>query len=179
MPILTGGNVIEGGEPIEISGSGAPAAGTAEVQTITFGGTPTGGTFTLSLDGFATAPIAWSAVNATLVANIDAALEALPQIGAGGAVTAVGTAVAGIGTITVTLATKRVISTLVVVTNALTGAGASVAVAKTTPGVNPTGSGVGGAVPPGGKYTDVATGIAYVNTGTALAPTWTVVGTQT
>ena len=76
--------------------------GTNEVQTLTFGGTPTGGTFTLTFDGYTTAPISWSSTNATLVANIDAALEALPNIGAGGVTVAVGTMTNGIGTITVT-----------------------------------------------------------------------------
>lgn len=178
MPILTGGNVIDGGEPVEISGAGAPVAGTAEVNTLTIGGTPTGGTFRLAHEGFTTGPIAWSATNATLIANIDAALEALPSIGTGGVVTAVGSMTAGIGTATITFATKRAHGTISVAGNSLTGTSPTLAVAKTTPGVDPTGTGAGGSVPPGGTYTDVTAGKVYINTGTAAAPTWTVVGAQ-
>src|SRR6516225_4641887 len=53
-----------------------------EVQTITLGGTPTGGSFTLvfpsargSFDH--AGPIGWSATGATMAANIQAALDAL------------------------------------------------------------------------------------------------------
>jgi hypothetical protein len=45
-----------------------------EVQRITITGTPTGGTFTLTFQGNTTAPIAYNASAATVVA----ALEALP-----------------------------------------------------------------------------------------------------
>jgi hypothetical protein len=84
------------------SSAGAPSAGTNEVQTITIGGTPDGGTFKLAFGGFRTAAIPWSATNNTLRDNVDAALEALPSIGTGGVATAVGTMTAGIGTLTVT-----------------------------------------------------------------------------
>src|SRR3954463_10288848 len=106
--------VIEGSYGI-LQNTGAPVAGTDEVQTITIGGTPTAGTFTLTYDGFTTAAITWSNVNATLIAAIDAALEALPNIGSGGVVTAVGTMTAGIGTTTVTFSganmAKRAVNT--------------------------------------------------------------------
>src|SRR6185436_15715861 len=101
MPIITGGKLIEGLKRGYMS-SGAPTAGVNEVQTITIGGTPSGGTFVLSFDGFQTTAITWVAVNATLLASIDAALEALPNIGTGGVTTAAGTLTAGIGTLTVT-----------------------------------------------------------------------------
>ena len=52
------------------------------VQTITFGGTITGGAFTLTFNAQTTAPIAWSANSATLAANIVAELTDLPNIGA-------------------------------------------------------------------------------------------------
>lgn len=84
--------------------AGVPGAGTSEVQTLTIGGTPTGGTFRLAFGGRRTAAITWSATNATLIANIDAALEALPTIGTGGITTAEGSLTAGIGTITLTFA---------------------------------------------------------------------------
>lgn len=158
--------------------AGAPVAGTDEVQTITFGGTPTGGTFQLTFMGQTTAAIAWSATNATLVANIDAALEALGGIGASGVTTAVGTMTAGIGTITVTFVGalgKKAWSVMTVASNVLTGTAPTIAVARTTPGVDATfrGAAIGAMV------VDSTTGKWYSNTGTAQAPTWTVVGTQT
>lgn len=53
-----------------------------EVQTITITGSPTGGTFTISLGGFTTAAIAWNAT----AAAVQSALEALTSIGAGNVV---------------------------------------------------------------------------------------------
>lgn len=176
MAIISGGKIIEGVSR-GYSVTGAPTNGTSEVQTITIGGTPTGGTFTLAYEGFTTAAITWSATNATLVANIDAALEALPSIGTGGVTTAVGTAVAGIGTITVTFAgnlANKAVPTITVVNNSMTGTTPTIAVAETTPGVAPSGY---GAAPGALMVRD--NGTVYVNTGTQAAPTWTVVGTQT
>jgi hypothetical protein len=42
------------------------------VWTLTITGSPTGGTFTLLLNGFATAPIAWNATNSTIAAALNA-----------------------------------------------------------------------------------------------------------
>lgn len=156
--------------------AGAPGAGTDEVQTITFGGTPTGGTFTLTFQGLTTAAITWSATNATLVANIDAALEALANIGTAGVTTAVGTMTAGIGTITVTftgVVGKLAVPTMTA-TSSLTGTSPTIAVAETTPGVTATGRGY----PKGKLLADTTNGILYQNTGTATAPTWGKVGVQ-
>jgi len=158
--------------------AGAPTAGTDEVQTLTIGGTPTGGTFTLVYDGQTTAPITWSNVNATLIAAIDAALEALVNIGTGGVTTAVGTMTAGIGTATITFTganAKKNVALITVGTNSLTGTAPTLAVATTTPGVNASGRGA----PVGAQLTDTTGGIAYINTGTGSVPTWTKVGTQT
>lgn len=177
MPVLTGGNVIEGGMEGYTS-AGAPAAGTDAIQTLTIGGTPTGGTFKIALEGFATAAITWSATNATLVGNIDTALEALQSVGTGGVTTAVGTMTAGIGTITLTFAGNRGLQPVSVATiadNSLTGTAPTLAIATTTPGVRA--SGAGAAI--GATLTDVTNGKLYINTGTAAAPTWTVVGAQT
>jgi hypothetical protein len=158
--------VIEGAQSRSggLQNAGAPAAGTDEVQTLTIGGTPTGGTFRLSYDGRKTTDIPWANVNATLIASIDAALEALPNLGAGAVVTAVGSMTAGIGT-----------ATILVERNDLTGTAPTVAVAETTPGVDQTGRGAA----KGTLLADVTNGILYINTGTADAPTWTKVGTQT
>src|SRR5690349_13030962 len=107
--------IIEGSVGRMQTYAGTPSAGTDEVQTITVGGTPTGGTFTLTFQNRTTAAITWSATNNTLRDNVDAALEALPNIGTGGVTTAVGTMTAGIGTLTVTFAgnlTKKLLSVM-------------------------------------------------------------------
>ena len=169
--------IIEGGlGPYSVAG--APAQGTNEVQTLTIGGTPTGGTFKLAFDGYTTGAITWSATNATLLANIQAALDALPNVGTNGFVAAAGSLTAGIGTITLTaggdLANKAV-PTITVANNSLTGTSPTLAVAETTPGVDATMRGAG----KGALLSDTTNGILYINTGTALDPTWTKVGTQT
>ena len=158
--------------------AGAPVAGTDEVQTITFGGTPTGGTFKLAFKSKTTAAISWSATNATLVSNIDTALGALSTIGgASNVTTAVGTMTAGIGTITVTFVgalAKKAVPLITVADNSLTGTDPTVAVTETTPGVSATARGA--AI--GSRLIDTTNGKAYINTGTATVPTWTVVGSQ-
>lgn len=168
--------IIEGAYGAPLQSAGAPSAGTNEVQTLTIGGTPTGGTFTLTFEGFTTAAITWSNVNATLIAAIDAALEALANIGTGGVTTAVGTMTAGIDTATITFAGNlaRKAVGLITASSALTGTSPTVAVAETTPGVDATGRGAS----IGQQLVDTTNGKLYINTGTALAPTWTVVGSQ-
>lgn len=212
--------------------------GSAEVQTITFGGTPTGGTFRLRFRGQETAAISWSATNNTLRDNVDTALEALGGIGASGVAVAVGTMTAGIGTLTATFAEFADQLPLEVTDNRLTGTAPTVSVARTTTGVRfgPVGklgivatagtltNGVGtitltfsgaqvakraqplitvedNSLTGAGTLTIVETtpgvdadgrgalvgalavnttnGKLYVNTGTAVAPTWTLVGGQT
>lgn len=168
---------IEGGIGL-FEFAGTPGAGTSEVQTLTIGGTPTGGTFKLAFDGQTTDPITWSSTNNTLRDNVDAALEALTNIGTGGVTTAVGTMTAGIGTLTITFAgdlTKKAVNTITVADNSLTGTSPTLAVAETTPGVDADFRGA----KKGALVTDTTNGILYINTGTALAPTWTKVGTQT
>lgn len=79
--LLKAWGVIEGtlGPLTQATGS-APVEGTDEVQTLTIGGTPTGGTFKLAFRGAVTAAITWSATNATLVANILAALTGVASV---------------------------------------------------------------------------------------------------
>ena len=157
---------------------GVPSAGTSEVQTLTFGGTPTGGTFRLNFEGFVTGNISWSATNATLVSNIDTALEALGNVGTSGVTTAVGTMTAGIGTITLTFAGNRVaqpVGLITVDTNALTGTSPTLSNARTTAGVE----GQFRGCPKGALAIDRTNGKLYINTGTPPAMVWTVVGTQT
>lgn len=173
----------QAGDPLPTFGGGilatatTPVNGTNEVDTITIGGTPTGGTFTLTFQNRTTAAITWSATNATLVANIDAALEALPTIGTGGVTTAVGTMTAGIGTITVTFTgnnVKRDVSALTG-TSSLTGTSPTLAVATTTPGVTADGR----RSPTGQLLINKANGFLYQNTSTtSLQPTWTKVSSE-
>lgn len=169
MPAIDISNPIQGAMG-PYQSAGAPGAGTDEVQTLTIDAT--GGTFQLAFGGFTTAPITWSAVNATLIAAIDAALEALPNIGTGGVVTAVGTMTAGVGTATITFSganlAKRAQPTITVANNSLTGT-ATLSIAETTPGV--TAASLGAAK--GALNVDTTNGALYQNTGTAAAPTWT------
>lgn len=155
--------------------AGAPVNGTDEVQTLTIDAT--GGTFKLKFDGHTTAAISWSSTNNTLRDNVDAALEALPNIGTGGVTVAVGTMTAGVGTLTITFGgnlAKMAVPTITVANNSLTGT-ATLSIAETTPGVDASARGA----PKGATLVDTTNGIIYINTGTALAPTWTKVGTQT
>jgi hypothetical protein len=160
-----------------VSTATAPVNGTNEIQTITIGGTPTAGSFTLTYNGNTTGAITWSATNATLVANIDAALEALGRIGTGGVVTAVGSATAGIGTFTVTFSGTNVAKTnvaLMTATSSLTGTSPTLAVATTTAGVNADGK----ILPKGTLDVALDTGLLYQNTGTPPNPVWVKVADE-
>lgn len=89
-------------------------AGSAEVQTMTITGTPTGGTYKLAFRGAETTALLYNA-NA---AAITAALEALPSIGAGNVV------VTGTGPYTITFAVSLADSNVpmvVLANNSLTG----------------------------------------------------------
>jgi hypothetical protein len=170
--------IIEGAIGAPLQYAGAPVAGTNEVQTLTIGGTPTGGTFRLTFDGYTTSAITWSAVNATLLAAINAALDALANVGASGIVATAGTLTAGIGTILLTFSggnlAKRAVS-LMTASSSLTGTAPTLAIAETTPGVDATALGA----TKGSLLVDTTNGILYINTGTGVSPTWTKVGTQT
>lgn len=155
--------------------NGAPSNGVDEVQTLTFGGTPTGGTFKLSFGGEETAAITWSATNNTLVSNIDAALEALANIGASEVTTAVGTMTNGIGTITVAFAGalgKLNVPTLVVSDNSLTGTLPTLAATVTTAGVTATAR----SAAVGETVMNTVDGQVYINNGAAGAPRWVPIG---
>jgi hypothetical protein len=95
--------------------AGAPVAGTNEVQTLTIGGTPTGGSFKLAYEGRRTASIPWNATNATLLASLQAQLDAIT--GANWIVATAGTLTAGIGTILLTFSggdvAHRAVNTIV------------------------------------------------------------------
>jgi hypothetical protein len=149
-----------------------------EIQTITFGGTPTTGTFKLGYGGQTTAAITWNATNNTLRDRIDAALEALSNIAPGEVTCAVGTMTDGIGTITVTFSGALAETDLELMTvedNSLDDAtDPTLAITETTPGVDATmrGASIGAVI------RNVSDGKLYINAGTAQEPTWTVVGLQ-
>ena len=90
----TAGMTVGGLGSLSLTGLNSGLSGANAVQTITFNGTPTGGTFSLSFNGATTAPITYTTVVATLDANIQAALAALPTIGSTANVTVGGTATA-------------------------------------------------------------------------------------
>lgn len=170
MAAIAVGKAIQGvsGGPLRYSGQ--PSPGATAVYILTFGGTPTAGTFTITFDGYTTGAISWSATNNTLVSNIDTAFEALPSVGTDNATTAVLNMTAGIGTITITLA-GNLLSKAVsapTVTSSLTGSSPTLTVTESIAGVDATfrGCSVGASV------VDTATGNTYVNASTTLTPTW-------
>lgn len=172
MAIISGGRVIEGSVGPLLS-AGVPGAGTNAVQTATLGGTGGTSTFKLVFEGVRTAAIAWSATNGTLLANINAALDA--AFGAAQIVASDSTLASGLGNLLLTFSgsnnSKRVQSlmTASIVTGALT-----VAIATTTPGVDAFGRGCS----IGCEAIDITNGKQYTNSGTPNAPTWTVTGAQ-
>lgn len=152
--------------------AGAPVNGTNEVQTLTIQSSTSGGTFTLTVaSGRTTAPITWSATDATLVARVDAALEALSVIGSGGVTTAAGTLSSGIGTITITFIGKNAAQdfpALSVSNNLITG-GAIPTITTSTAGV----AGTFVQAKAGDLLEDITNGELYQNISTtALAPNW-------
>lgn len=151
---------------------GVPANGTDELNTVTIGGTPTAGSFTITIaGGRTTRAIAWSATNATLLANVDAALEDLAVIGIGGVTTADSTLSSGIGAFTITLAGKNARQDFAAmsVTSSLTGTSPTLAIANTTPGVAATFAKAN----PGQLVQDSTNGELYQNLSTtAGSPNW-------
>lgn len=100
---------------------------TAQVQTLTIGGSPTGGTYTIVGNGTATGNLAYNANAAT----IQAAIRGLGGVYAG-------VVVAGSGPFTITFPTTLGDVTVLTTTAALTGGSTPTAtIADTTPGVGP------------------------------------------
>lgn len=149
----------------------APVNGTDEKQRLTIGGTPTGGTFTLALNGRVSGPITWVSTDATLVANIQAALDAL--LGEDYTLVAEDSLTSGVGTVDITfqnLYGKLAVNALVVASS-LTGTAPTAVMSTVTAGVTAT-------------YRNAARGQILVNTESltidfyindsseALAPSW-------
>lgn len=171
---VTSSGVVEGAYGGRRTNAGAPSNGTSEVQTITIGGTPTAGSLQVGLDGGTlSAAINWTATDATLISDIQTALDGL--LGAGNTLVAAGTLSSGIGTITVTyqgdLAALNVPQLQVV--SALTGSSPTLAISTTTAGVTATHRGA----PAGTECQDMTNGDVYINQGTAVAPDWAKVTT--
>jgi hypothetical protein len=117
LSFMIGGDVI-----------GTGGSGTAEVQTVTLTGTPTGGTFTLTYDGQVTGPIDFDA----LAVDVQTALEALSNLEPGD-VTVVGT---GPWTVTFAASLGNVPQMIGNGSGLTGGVGPAVTVATTTPGNN-------------------------------------------
>lgn len=153
----------------------APSAGITCVQTGTLGATITGGTFNLNYAGMVTAPITWVGTNATLVTNIQNALNALPTIGTGQSTVAAGTMVNGAGgTFTVTFGgnlSKQVLPVMSVQANNMTGAAHTLTFAITTAGVEADGR----ILPKGALIMAADTGKWYTNSGTPPNPVWSII----
>lgn len=107
------------------------ATGVQEVQSVSMGGTVTGGSFTLTLDGQTTAAIAWDAT----AAAVQAALEALSNVGTG-KVTCTGGPLPGTA-VTCTFAASLGDLPQMTATSSLTGTGPTVSVSTTTNGQKP------------------------------------------
>lgn len=155
---------------------GAPVNGTDAVFTVSIGATVTGGNLGyFTFDGYQSSVIAWSNSNTTLVAATQAALDAMPPIGTGGAVVSAGTMTLGVnGTMLVTFSGARLAKTAVPVLTlagvALTG-GSTAASSYSTSGVTASfrNAGLGSLL-----CDNSANGKLYKNTGSAIgAPTWT------
>lgn len=177
MGTIIGNSVIAGGIAMPLPMSGQPSSGATGFYILTFGGTPTGGTFTITFDGYTTDAITWSSTNSTLVSNIDAALEALPSVGTSGVTTAALNMSSGIGTISLTLAGNLLSKayTAPTVSSSLTGTSPTLAVTEAIAGVNASFRGCAA----GAVVVDTATGNRYVNISTSLTPTWVDCGNLT
>lgn len=113
-------------------------AGVSEVDTLTIGGTPTGGTFTITYGGLTTAAITWSATNATLLSNINTAVRALANVGGTNITATAASLTAGIGTIALTFSGTLATTTIPVLAMAtgtsLTGTSPTTVITQTTVG---------------------------------------------
>lgn len=165
------GFIDEQGTGTPYTNAGAPVNGTNEVQRMTIGGTPTGGTFKLAFDGLTTAAITWSATNNTLLTNIKNALEALGNIDT--VTVAEATITSGIGTLDITFSgvnvAKKAQNLITVPYNDLTGTAPTVAVAEQTAGVTATQRGAAA----GALLIDTTNGALYQNVSTTPeSPDW-------
>jgi hypothetical protein len=128
-----------GGQSFDYYASDPPAvlagAGTNEVQKVAIGGTPTGGTFTLTFSGQTTSAIAYNATAAT----VQTALQALSSIGSGNATVTGGPGPGTAWTVTFVGALAQTDVAQMTATSSLTGGTSpSVTVTTLTSGINAT-----------------------------------------
>lgn len=152
--------------------AGAPVNGTNEIDTITIQTGTSALVFTLTVTGGrTTAPITWSATDATLIARIDAAVEALSAVGVGGVTTAAGTGSSGLGTYTLTFTGKNAAQNFpaLTLTEVSRTGGTAATISTTTAGV----AGTFTAAKSGDLLEDTTNGELYQNiSATAGAPNW-------
>ncbi len=153
---------------------GTPADGVTEVQLLTPTPTISGGYFTLTFDSVTTAHITWDAT----IAEIQAALEALSNIGTGNIVCTgddpdpdLATQLSDGGVITMTFAgTMAGLPQVEMIADAtnLTGMGHALAVTTDTGGVrgNYRGAGIGAIL------ADELNAYLFINVGTGNVPQW-------
>ena len=148
-----------------LSYAGAPTNGTDEVQNIAITGTPTGGSFTLDLDGEVTAAIAYNA-SALTVQN---ALQALSNIAAGD-VECDGGALPGtsVNVRFHRLLGSRNVTALVAVSSLTGGIAPAITITTSTAGVRGTHRGAQA----GAYLQDTTNGIIYSNSGDQYRPVW-------
>jgi len=158
--------IIEGALGEVLQGAGAPVNGTDEVQTLTLSDVPASGSFRVCFEGYRTGLLAFNVA----AADMEAALVALPSIGAAGCTVGllgqVYTVTFGGGNMQ-----KLALPLLTIEDNTVKNAGAvavTITAAESVAGVTATGRGNG----KGKIYLDTTTGYVYTNTGTALAPVW-------
>jgi hypothetical protein len=165
--------IIEGTTSDPLLHSGAPSNGVDEVQLITYTATigtnvPDSGTFTISFDGYTTTAIAYDATDAV----VQAALRALPSIGALGVSVTVAAGPPRVYTVTFDGGNmlKRAWPLMTTTSSMLqVAAPVTAVVTENVAGVSATG--LGSAV--GKVLLRTDNGAQYYNTGTALAPVWT------
>lgn len=113
----------------------AEKTGTNEIQTVTLGGTGAGSHFTLTFGAVTSGSITWSATNATLLANIQAALDAMSNIGPGNTLVATSTLSSGIGDFLVTFQNYLGSTNVAQMTAAIVDGSLTASVATSTAGV--------------------------------------------
>jgi hypothetical protein len=172
MAIIERSNTILGTPNPGYATAGAPTAAVNAVQTVTITGTPTGGSIRLTIEGRTTGGIAYNAA----ASAVQSALLALDLLDTGDVVASGGPFPDSAVVLTFGGNYAGMPVSAITATSALTGGTSpAVSVAQTTAGVAASGRGGG----KGALLTDTSNGLIYVNTGTALSPTWTKVGTQT
>lgn len=178
---ISNDNIIEGRITTILPIADVPSAGTSAVWTVTLADTISSGSFTITYTGDegteTSGAITWSATNSTLLAHINAATDAMTLFGDGELLAEDDALTLGIGTLTLTFGgafEKLLVGTLTIDDALIVGSGGAVTIEETTPGVTADFRGRGVGV----ICSDYTHGKLYINTGTATAPTWTVVGAQ-